>query len=106
MLSMAITRAVTTDERAVLDCLKQRIAGYDEQRLSNTKQEISKLHRRIQELESINAKLYEDKYGGAISTEAFTVLVQKNKQLPFKIGWQSSENTWICLNWTGVPSTN
>ncbi len=73
-------QAVTVDEAAVVDKLKRRIADYDEQRLADTKQEIGKLRRRVQELESMTAKLYEDKYSGAVSESTFMVLTQKNEQ--------------------------
>lgn len=66
------------DEAAVVDRLKRQLADYDEQRLASAKQEIEKLRRRIQELEA--AKLYEDKYSGAVSESTFMVLVQKNEQ--------------------------
>lgn len=73
-------QAVTLDEAAVVDRLKRRVADYDEQRLANVKQEITKLRRRVQELETMTAKLYEDKYSGAVSESTFVVLVQKNEQ--------------------------
>ena len=76
----AQAQAVTLDERAVVERLKRRIAGYDEQRLSSTRMEISILRRRVEELEDLIGKLYEDKYGGAISEETFIMLVQKNEQ--------------------------
>ena len=38
------------------------------------------MRRRVQELETMTAKLYEDKYSGAISGETFMVLAQKNEQ--------------------------
>lgn len=73
-------QAAVTDEAAVVERLKHRLADYDEQRLASTKQEITKLRRRIQELEAIAAKLYEDKYSGMVSESTFMVLVQKNEQ--------------------------
>ena len=72
--------AVALDEGAVIDRLKRNIAHYDEQRLADAKQEISKLRRRVQELETMTAKLYEDKYTGAVSEGTFMVLAQKNEQ--------------------------
>ena len=63
-----------------MERLKRRIAGYDEQRLSSTRKEISILRRRVEELEDLIGKLYEDKYGGAISEETFIMLVKKNEQ--------------------------
>ena len=73
-------QAVTVNEAAVVDRLKRKIADYDEQRLADAKQEISKLRRRVQELETMTAKLYEDKYSGAVSESTFMVLTQKNEQ--------------------------
>ena len=73
-------QAVMLDEGAVVDRLKRNIAHYDERRLANAQQEIGRLRRRVQELETMTAKLYEDKYSGAISGETFMVLVQKNEQ--------------------------
>ena len=64
----------------MVDRLKQNIAHYDEQRLADAQQEIGRLRRRVQELETMTAKLYEDKYSGTISGETFTVLAQKNEQ--------------------------
>ena len=73
-------QAIQLDEAAVIQKLRQRISGCDDQRLSWVQQEIKQLRRRIQELESITAKLYEDKYGGKISDSTFTVLAKKNEQ--------------------------
>lgn len=76
----AHAQAVMLDEGAVVDRLKRNIAHYDERRLADAQQEIGRLRRRVQELETMTAKLYEDKYSGAISGETFMVLVQKNEQ--------------------------
>ena len=76
----AQAQAVTLDEAGVVGKLKRNIAHYDEQRLADVKQEISKLRRRVQELETITAKLYEDKCTGAVSESTFMVLTQKNEQ--------------------------
>ena len=46
----------------------------------NARQEISRLRRRLEELEQITAKLYEDKVREAISGDSFSVLIQKNEQ--------------------------
>ena len=77
-------QAVTLDEAAVVDRLKHRIANYDEQRLAAAKQEITRLRRRIYELENMTAKLYEDKYTGAVSGSTFTLLAQKDEQERFE----------------------
>ena len=76
----AHAQAVTLDEAAVVDGLKRRIAQHDMESLSATQQEIRQLRRRTEELEGLIAKLYEDKYNGAISESTFAVLVQKNEQ--------------------------
>ena len=72
-------QAVTVNEAAVVDKLKRKIADYDGHRLADAKQEISKLRRRVQELETMTAKLYEDKYSGAVSESTFMVLTQKKR---------------------------
>ena len=76
----AQAQAVTLDKDAVVGKLKCQIADLDERRLSGVKQEISRLRRRVHELESLTAKLYEDKYSGAISGDTFVLLMQKNEQ--------------------------
>lgn len=73
-------QAAALDEATVVEKLKRQMSDYDEQRLATTKQEITKLRRRVQELEAIAAKLYEDKYSGTVSESTFMVLVQKNEQ--------------------------
>lgn len=73
-------QAVTVNEAAVVDSLKRKLTDYDEHRLAGVRQEITRLRRRAQELEAIIAKLYEDKYGGAISEDTFVMLMQKNEQ--------------------------
>ena len=76
----AHAQAVTLDEDAVVEKLKRNLIHYDEQRLSDAQQEISRLRRRVQELEVMTAKLYEDKYAGVVSNDTFTMLAQKNEQ--------------------------
>ena len=75
----AQAQAVTLDEDTVVEQLKRKIAGYDEQRLAGVRQEITKLRRRVHELETLTAKLYEDKYTGAISENTFIMLMKKNE---------------------------
>jgi len=74
------SQAVALDEAAVVDMLKCKIANFDAKRMSGINQEISKLRRRVEELEAMTARLYEDKYSGAISEAAFSVLSQKYEQ--------------------------
>ena len=75
----AQARAVTLDAEAIAEKLKRKIVGYDAARLAETRREISRLQRRVQELESVNAKLYEDKVGGLINAETFSILIRKNE---------------------------
>ena len=76
----AQAQAVTLDEATIVEKLKRKIADYDRQRLTDTKQEIRKLRQRVQELESMTVRLYEDKYSGTISKRTFMVLAQKNER--------------------------
>ena len=73
-------QAVALDEVAVENRLRGKITEYDEQHFSSIRQEIAKLNRRVQELENLTAKLYEDKYSGAISESTFIVLMERNEQ--------------------------
>ena len=73
-------KAVAADEAAVLDKLKQHIQSASAAQQEDCRQEISRLRRRLEELEQITAKLYEDKVSGAISGDSFSVLIQKNEQ--------------------------
>ena len=72
--------AVTTNEAEVVERLKSAKAEYDAQRLSDTRQEITLLRRRVAELDDRAAKLYEDKISGVINADTFTMLVTKNEQ--------------------------
>lgn len=76
----ANAEAVEVNEADVVDKLKRRMAKFDAERLANTRQEIGKLRRRLQELENMTAKLYEDKVSRAISESTFAVLIQKSEQ--------------------------
>ena len=73
-------QAVALDESAVVDKLRHRLAQYDTQRFASAQQEIRQLRLRVEKLTEITAKLYEDKISGAISEDAFVVLMQKNEQ--------------------------
>lgn len=77
-----ITQAqtATLNEAAIVNKLKQKAADYGRQHIDNIRQEVRKLRCRIQELENLTAKLYEDKYSGAISKNTFLVLIQKNEK--------------------------
>lgn len=71
---------MATDEAAVLDRLKQQIQSANTSRQEDCQQEISRLRRRLEELERMTAKLYEDKVSGAISEASFALLIEKNEQ--------------------------
>ena len=72
-------QAVTMDEAAVLDKFKRRMTQYDTQRLASAQQEIQQLRQRVEKLEGMTAKLYEDKISGTISESTFITLMQKNE---------------------------
>ena len=67
-------------EEGKIDKLKQHIQSASAAQQEDSRQEISRLRRRLEELEQITAKLYEDKVRGAISGDSFSVLIQKNEQ--------------------------
>lgn len=75
----AHAEAITLDEDAVLKQLKKQASSADAARQENTRQEISK-RRRVQELEHLTAKLYEDKVSGTISEATFLMLIEKSEQ--------------------------
>lgn len=70
---------VKKDEGAVLDKLKQQLISASASQQDDSRQEVSRLCRRIGELEHMTAKLYEDKVSGAISGDTFAVLIQKSE---------------------------
>lgn len=76
----AHAKTIMLDETAAVEKLKCKISNYDERRLTSIKQEIMVLRRRVQELESMISKIYEDKVSGTVSESTFTVLAQKNEQ--------------------------
>ena len=76
----AHAQAITMDEASVVEQLKRRLTHLDEQRVSLVEQESRLLRRRVEELESMTAKLYEDKISGAITVRSFAMLMQKNEQ--------------------------
>ena len=75
----AHAQAVTINEAAVLDKLRKQASASDAARLEGVRQEIGRLRRRVQELEQMTAKLYEDKVGGSISEATFAMLIQKSE---------------------------
>lgn len=76
----AQAKAVTVNEAAVLEKLKKQVSSADIMRQENTRQEIAALRRRVQELEQMTAKLYEDKVSGTITEATFLMLIEKSEQ--------------------------
>ena len=72
--------ALNLDENAVVEKLKQQLLRDQDKQQEDAKQEISRLRRRVQELEQITMKLYEDKVSGTLSEDTFITLIQKNEQ--------------------------
>ena len=72
--------AVQVAKNLALDKLKQQILSESAARQEDSKLEISRLRRRIGELEHMTAKLYEDKVSGIINNDTFAVLIQKSEQ--------------------------
>jgi len=60
--------------------IKTQVLSLDITQQENIRQEIAKLQRRVQELENVIAKLYEDKVSGTISEAAFQLLLEKSEQ--------------------------
>ena len=60
--------------------LKKQVSSADTMRQENTRQEIASLRRRVQELEQMTAKLYEDKVSGTITEATFLMLIEKSEQ--------------------------
>ena len=77
---VAHAKALMLNEAAVLDQLHKRLASQATEQLEECRGEISRLRRRIHELEQMTAKLYEDKVMGTIGAEPFAVVIQKNEQ--------------------------
>ena len=71
----AHAQAIELDEGAVLDKLAKQLSKRDAARLDLARQESARLRRRIHELETMTARLYEDKVNGVISEAAFTSLI-------------------------------
>lgn len=72
--------ALKINENAVIEKLKQQLLRDQDKKQEDVKREISRLRRRVQELEQMTVKLYEDKVSGAISEDTFLTLIQKNEQ--------------------------
>ena len=62
-----------------MDKLQRQYISMDLGRCEDARKEITKLRRRVDELEHITAKLYEDKVCGTISEATFTALMQKSE---------------------------
>lgn len=125
----AHSQAVAQDENAVLDKLKQQILSESAAKQEDSKLEISRLRRRIGELEHMTAKLYEDKVSGAINGDTFAVLIKKASRNASKrqtawthffqrngkpgrklkisgSGQASSAAIWMCRSLTGKSLRN
>ena len=76
----AQAKAVTLDEASVIAKLKQRIVSQSDARTADTRKELSRLRRRVRELEDRAARIYEDKISGTVSPDAFSVLMARNEQ--------------------------
>ena len=73
---------------------------------------IRQLRLRVEKLEGVIAKLYEDKISGAINENTFAVLMQKNEQerlskaerlsVLLSEADQSEQNTAAIQNWTAL----
>ena len=73
----AHAQSVEIDEAAVLDKLTKQLPKSDAGRLDLVRQEVTRLRRRIHELETMTARLYEDKVAGSLSEATFKVLIAK-----------------------------
>ncbi len=76
----AHAEALELDEAAMLDRLQAQRSAASAERMEGIRQEITKMRRRIFELEQSTSKLYEDKVCGVITPAAFSVLMQKSEQ--------------------------
>ena len=74
------TAALTTDEAAVLNQLKKKMAAGDADEQTLLRGEVKRLQKRLADLERIAADLYEDKVEQKISEIAFASLIKKNEQ--------------------------
>ncbi len=72
--------AIQMDEAAVVERLRAQLLGEQTARLEETRQEIKRLRKRVDELERMTVTLYEDKVCSNISEETFLTLIQKNEQ--------------------------
>ena len=68
------------NETAVLEILQRRRSLASDNRVENIQKEITKLRRRVHELEQSTAKLYEDKSMGALNSDVFSMMLQKNEK--------------------------
>lgn len=71
----AHAQAIELDEGAVLDKLAKQLSKSDAARLDLARQEAARLRWRIHELETMTARLYEDKVNGVIGEAAFASLI-------------------------------
>ena len=76
----AQAKALTLDEEAVIAKLKLRVLSKTEERTADTRKELSRLRRRVEELEDMTARLYEDKISGTIDAGTFAALIGRYEQ--------------------------
>lgn len=68
------------NETAVLEMLQRRRSLASDNHVENIRKEITKLRRRVHELEQATAKLYEDKSMGALNSDVFFMMLQKREK--------------------------
>ena len=68
------------DEAAVIAKLKRKVLSQTDERTANARNELSRLRRRVNELEDMTARLYEDKISGTVNAETFAVLMDRNER--------------------------
>ena len=72
--------ALSTDTDSTLAKLKRKLSQLDADHLANTRKEITRVQRRVQELENTASHLYEDRVNGTITIEEFTTMVSRNER--------------------------
>lgn len=68
------------NETAVLEMLQRRRSLASDNHVENIRKEITRLSRRVHELEQVTAKLYEDKSMGALNSDVFFMMLQKSEK--------------------------
>lgn len=65
---------------SLLEMLQRRRSLASDNHVENIRKEITKLRRRVHELEQATAKLYEDKSMGALNSDVFFMMLQKREK--------------------------